>query len=121
SHWRQVDCLSFPCSGLTLRSSSEFPELWESGLDRATTAILIMDTDIIPTDITTDHIPTTGITEDGHIPGITGIEFTTITIIITIAIGGTKDTKETRTNNKVLTVVALRLNNEDRSPARIYG
>jgi hypothetical protein len=54
---------------------------------------------------------------DLNITGITGIEFTTTTIIITIAIGRTKDTKETRTNNKAPSVASMRVSNEDCSPA----
>ena len=60
-------------------------ELWESGLDRAITAPPIMDMDITHTAaVTIEHIPTMGTTEDGHTTGITGIEFTTTTIIIII-------------------------------------
>ena len=93
-----MDWLSFRCSVLTLRFSSDFPELWESGLGRAlTTAIPITDTDIIPTGITIGRILTMGITEVGHTTGLTGIERITTTII-TIAIGGTKGNKGTRTS-----------------------
>ena len=84
-----------------------------------TTAIPITDTGI-----TTGHIPTMGITEDGHTTGITGIECitATIVIIITIAIGGTKGTRgtrETRTNNEALTVTPTCVSNPDCSPMRV--
>jgi hypothetical protein len=119
-----VDWLSFPCSVRTLRSSLEFPEFRELGLDRApTTAIPISNTGIIPTaGITTDN-PTMGITEDRHTIGITGIECITVTtvIIITIAMGATRGTRGTRTNNKTVPVVAVRVNNPDRSSLRING
>jgi hypothetical protein len=93
-----------------LRFSSEFQELWESGLVRVPiTAIPITDTGIIPTGITTGHIPTMGITEEGHTTGITGIECITATIVIItmVAIGrtkGTRGTRVTRTNNEALSV-----------------
>ena len=115
-----MDWLSFRCSILTLRFSSDFPELWESGLGRAlTTAIPITDTDIIPTGITTGHILTIGITEARHTTGLTGIECITATTIIIIAIGGTKGTKGTRTNNNALNVAVVRVSHEDRLPAGI--
>jgi hypothetical protein len=71
-----------------------------------------MDTDtIIPTGITIGL--TMGITAV-HTTGLTGIEgiTTTIIIIITITIGGIRGTKGTRTNNKALTVSAMRVSNE---------
>ena len=84
----------------------------ESATRVTDTAIIRMDTTYpIRTTDTTDPIHTIATITDQNITGITGIEFTT-TIIITIAIGGTKDTKETRTNNKALTVAAMRISND---------
>jgi len=84
-----VDWLSFPCRVLTLKSTSEFQELQESGLAAAIMAIRrTLTLDIIPTDITgrttiLGHI-IRPIIPALHITGTTGIEFTIATIAIII-------------------------------------
>jgi hypothetical protein len=85
-----VHSLSFPCSVLTLRFTSEFQELWESGLDtQAAIITVIRGTMGITHTVITGPIHTERtIIVDLHITGITGTEFTiaTTAIIITATI-----------------------------------
>jgi hypothetical protein len=79
-----VYSLSFPCSILTLRFTSEFQELWEPGLDTRAIIMVIRTTATTGRTILIDHIRTT--TPVPHTIGITGIGFTiAITAIIITA------------------------------------
>jgi hypothetical protein len=86
-----VDWLLLQASVLTLRPASDLPE-WESVLGSQAAITLIQRATIItPTDTTCgrttlipSHIRTITVATDT--PGITGIELTTVTIVITTVI-----------------------------------
>jgi hypothetical protein len=84
-----VDSLSFPCSILTLRFTSEFQELWESGLDtQAAIITVIRGTMGITHTVITGPIHTERTTMvDLLITGTTGtVTIATTAIIITATI-----------------------------------
>jgi hypothetical protein len=86
-HWWHVDSFSFPCSVLTLRFTSEFQELWESGLDTQAIIMVIRGTMGITHTVITGPIHTERTTMvDLLITGTTGtVTIATIAIIIITA------------------------------------